>query len=799
MKRILTISLLLYCYAALAQDLFLKDYPTSTVSTIEGKIWMESYQNDTHIIVGTIPTPISEKKLFLKWFNSCGDILYEKTINVPGRSINVVDVAIDSLENTLALGYMESTTSPKTYFLLSVQKNGTINFLQNLDFNTSSSVLYSVSVSPNNDYNIYFLLDTAIPRTSVLRLKSDGTFKWWKAYQKLPDAGVAIACRDGGILASSLDHIFKLDSLGNLVWLRRYFGIETIHSFIETEQGFCVVRKHDLATSRSSFLMLNKADGSERWSSLMYENFLAEEGIIRKNGHLLFVGGSPLDVSFLEIDTISGATVRFQYTDLLSPVSNFTASNLHEGKKGKVYFSGIDQNFTNNNILVGKFNDTLSSINCTDIQLPFPSNTHPYTFVPAPVVTAQAIPASALTVTTPPYNEATVVSKKGINLCTYTRNRGSYQLGKDTLLCPGQALRIGIDTSTFDAYQWSTGDTSKTILVRQAGTYILSVLSSCDTLKDTINIQYYPEIGLDLGADTSICNGDSLVLGKGLQFSNYLWSDGSTSDTLTAKKPGWYWLEVQTHCGAVRDSINITSPSLLRLPLLPKDTGICPGSKLLLQSPSPTGNLWSNGSNTSQVSIQQSGLYWLEIKQQCDTLRDSIQVTLYPSVLLNYAVSRTQAQTGDSIQFINQTPGASASRWEMDGEATYFSDTVTHTFQLTGSRKITLYSSSINGCIDSISFQVTIEPSNYIIPNIFTPNGDGINDLFFPLGEDIDSYSIKIFNRWGHLLYENKNKAWDGRSKDGRKTKSGIYFYELTLQFNYLHTEVIKGSITLAK
>jgi gliding motility-associated-like protein len=90
------------------------------------------------------------------------------------------------------------------------------------------------------------------------------------------------------------------------------------------------------------------------------------------------------------------------------------------------------------------------------------------------------------------------------------------------------------------------------------------------------------------------------------------------------------------------------------------------------------------------------------------------------------------------------------------------------------------------------------------IPNAFTPNGDGINDYFFPrqwLSNGIINFHLQIFNRWGELVYETKNTdglGWDGRL-NGQEQPSGVYVYRIIVTYKNGTTENYDGNVTLIR
>tara|TARA_R110002096_G_scaffold407290_1_gene605728 strand:- start:14066 stop:16987 length:2922 start_codon:yes stop_codon:yes gene_type:complete len=109
---------------------------------------------------------------------------------------------------------------------------------------------------------------------------------------------------------------------------------------------------------------------------------------------------------------------------------------------------------------------------------------------------------------------------------------------------------------------------------------------------------------------------------------------------------------------------------------------------------------------------------------------------------------------------------------------------------------------TLNNCIDTTAcYRLLIdETCNIDFPNVFTPNGDQVNDLFLPTYQcNFQSFQLKVFNRWGHLVFsaESPELTWDGRV-DGLKAESGTYFYLLNYKAEgNSHNRIKKGSFTL--
>ena len=124
------------------------------------------------------------------------------------------------------------------------------------------------------------------------------------------------------------------------------------------------------------------------------------------------------------------------------------------------------------------------------------------------------------------------------------------------------------------------------------------------------------------------------------------------------------------------------------------------------------------------------------------------------------------------VCFNNTSVGGSTYSWDFGDIGSITNNSTVqnpcHTYTDTGTFCITLWVTSINGCRDSITDCVVIKPDfTFYAPNAITPDGDGINDDFFPQGTGWDpaNYDLYIFDRWGNLIFQtdNVNMRWNGK------------------------------------
>lgn len=124
-------------------------------------------------------------------------------------------------------------------------------------------------------------------------------------------------------------------------------------------------------------------------------------------------------------------------------------------------------------------------------------------------------------------------------------------------------------------------------------------------------------------------------------------------------------------------------------------------------------------------------------------------------------------------------------------------------FTQAGTYNVTLYINR-GQCLEQVSKLIQVDiPSSLSVPNIFTPNGDGVNDLFFIKSANLSEINASIFDRWGHLVYQLKNEKgrieWDGKNQFGKECAEGTYFYTIKAIGSDGNSFNEKGTISLVR
>ena len=372
-------------------------------------------------------------------------------------------------------------------------------------------------------------------------------------------------------------------------------------------------------------------------------------------------------------------------------------------------------------------------------------------------------------------------------------------------------------------YLWSTGETSSSITVNPSSntTYTLTVTDTCGTTEvHNVNVNLIPYIPMtvDAGNDITVqCPSEistltgTVIDGAG-PFS-YSWSTGDTilSTNVSPLISSNYVLTVTDLCGnTVSDDVFVTVVlQPLQIALTP-DTVICPGDSIALVATAFLGKgpdydyLWDNGSTDSIIWVKPTGTisHTVVVTDGCGTYQvdKSVQVSLHYIKAL-FSVHSTDTEIKKPITFLNQSTGATSYQWDLGNGRTSIDTHPTTTYDPEGMYQVTLVAESQIGCTDTFSLEFEVFPElNFYAPNAFSPNGDGINDVFFGKGTAIKEYEMIIFNRWGELIYQTNDMfgSWDGTYK-GNPSPMDVYVYKFKILGQNEKTYEFTGHTTIVK
>ena len=354
-----------------------------------------------------------------------------------------------------------------------------------------------------------------------------------------------------------------------------------------------------------------------------------------------------------------------------------------------------------------------------------------------------------------------------------------------------------------------------------------------------------PELSIDLGPDQVLCNAESTTLESGVPNASYVWSTGDTTQNLTVSEEGMYFVTVTSDCLVSDDSISIQTSNDGTIELIET---ICAGESFELNNESfETAGTYTQeltgqaaggcdsiiilelfveeiAQNIQQLSICQGEvLEWngnsyseagifTEVLQNagqngCDSI-DQLELEIIEGeilatdqqLLLGSSLLLEPSLIGiDSIATISWAPS----------EGLSCSDCLTPNAAPRQDINYQITVTNTSGCEYKANIAIDVfETLDIYIPNAFSPNDDGFNDLFYPqavAGLVNQVVKFQVFDRWGALIWEaadftigGAENAWDGR-KNGALMGTGIYAYVLEVQLFDQSIVQLTGDILLIR
>jgi gliding motility-associated-like protein len=371
-------------------------------------------------------------------------------------------------------------------------------------------------------------------------------------------------------------------------------------------------------------------------------------------------------------------------------------------------------------------------------------------------------------------------------------------------VCDGSQVTLSGTNASGNAttYSWDNGITNGVAFTATlpGGPYVVTGadnLTNCvNTFTTTLNVLNTPTVSSTVGSSTSVCSGGTITL-SGTGASTYSWTGGVVDGlAFTPSGVGSYTVTGTDFATACTNTF-VVNVSIDNPPTV--NTGVTATIPCGSTSSAITGvttnattpvyswsgpNIVADG-NTATPTLGAAGQYTLTVVDNAtgcssiatlDIATDAVIAAFTPDVLSGFAPL--------PVTFTNESIGATSYLWNFGDGQTASTTTlaaVTNTFATTGTYTVTLTATS-NSCSATATVTIIVDAnSTIVVPNIFSPNGDNINDVLTIISTGLSELNIDIFNRWGSKVYviSAPGQNWDGKLTNGESAAEGTYFYIL--------------------
>jgi gliding motility-associated-like protein len=386
-------------------------------------------------------------------------------------------------------------------------------------------------------------------------------------------------------------------------------------------------------------------------------------------------------------------------------------------------------------------------------------------------------------------------------------------------------------------YLWSTTSTLSTATIQpdSSQTYTVTVTDAngC-VMTGTFTIILGPELFVTTKGPSSMCAGRSVTLCAsatgGTGGTTFTWQPGNISGPCINVSPNTttdYTVTAYDNCGTQTTAIAPLAVNPLPDVAFSADVyqGCAPlciqfRNKTTVKSGGLQSYEWTFGNgDTSLVNdpiycYPKSGSYGISLTTTSDsgcssTLSIYNMITVYSHPNAAFTLSPQPATIlNPTIQFTDKTTdeyGLSYWWWYFgdNTDSVSYLENPAHTYQDTGSYCAKMVTMNIHGCTDTVTNCLVIDPVfNLYIPSAFTPNGDGKNETFKPVGQYIRAFEMYIFDRWGTELYHTLdiNDGWNGTVKGGSQvSQEDTYVYKINVTDSKNKDHSFVGNVTLIK
>lgn len=352
-------------------------------------------------------------------------------------------------------------------------------------------------------------------------------------------------------------------------------------------------------------------------------------------------------------------------------------------------------------------------------------------------------------------------------------------------------------------YYWDFGDTISyekdplhtfpTSGLHPVSLMVLNPPSICINRMDKVVESFSPPL-VGITGESTYCPGESVFL-RAYGAYDYTWNTNSKEDSIEIRDPGGdFWLLGRSSTGCISDTIRrLVSEQPYWEFLSYSDTTLCEDSTTILSVSGADNYLWSTGETSNSITVSVPGNYSVTGRDARGCKKDlAFYITEYPLPKVDFVLSpyTLDDKRRELNGFIEPEKNV-VYTWDMDDGTTESGSQFRHTYSRSHDAlfyTITLFAESEHNCLKSSSDIIDVIP---FVPNVFTPNFDGINDVF------MSGFDLKVYDRNGMLLYAG-NEGWNG-TLNGTDLEPDTYFYIIEYKNRMSESKNLKGYFTLIR
>lgn len=393
----------------------------------------------------------------------------------------------------------------------------------------------------------------------------------------------------------------------------------------------------------------------------------------------------------------------------------------------------------------------------------------------------------------------------------------AYPGEEEVFLCLGDSIQLPATASATTPFQilWTpaTDLSSNTVLQplaypQEPQTYVLNALYNGCVASDSVTVFISDSINAQPNADTNVvCRGEVVRLfAENPPPANYSWapdtnmSNPNRQEVFVAPDTTRFYTLTVARDGCLGiDSIRIEVVPQPVANFSFGQLGGCAGHRIAFTDLSTEAEAWywdfgdGSSSNAPNPTHQydSAGVYQVSLRVSAEgTCEDSAAVVetvvIHPRAQAAFgstpAIPDTLYLPNASVQFQDSSQAGVEYFWQFGDGQSSFAVNPNHTYEVPGAYEVTLTVTDSAGCTsDTTRGLITVRSPELQVPNVFTPDGDGINDFWRVPYQGTEPVEVYIYDRWGRLVYTGNtlNQVWDGVDDGGTDAVAGVYFYQI--------------------